>query len=212
MGWGMCADPFTIAGMAIGAIGSVVGMVQQSQAQNQAAEAQQRQAIAQQQQLLMQQNIANQNAAIQDRAAQDALRQGSEDEKTMDLQAEAVIGEQRSLLAARGYDVDEGTPLQLMLDVTRAAEIDKGNIRWNAKQKSYAYQVEAWNYRSQGSLYGTAAANIDTSKPSTGSGIGGLFDGVSQLGKLANPFGSSGGLTSANTSQPGMYGMLGGGV
>lgn len=93
--------------------------------------------------------VAEQNAQIQDRAAQDALNRGRIEEQQHRLKVAQMKGTQRSALAASGVEVDSGSALDMVADTAMMGEMDALTIRNNAERESYNFQVGAYNARAQ---------------------------------------------------------------
>jgi len=138
---------------------AVSGLTQFIGAQNQAAAAEQ---------------VARNNQIMADRAAADAQRRGEEDVQKIQRQGAQLRGTQRSMMAARGLDLSEGTPAELIDQTDFFAEQDAATARMNARREgwairadaanqSYAAREEASRLRSSGygSLLGTAASVAD---------------------------------------------------
>ena len=70
---------------------------------------------------------------------------------------ERTIASQRTALAANGIVVDQGTALNLTVDTATEAELDAMVIEFNAEQEAYQYDVQAYNLRSEATLYAHAA-------------------------------------------------------
>ena len=140
----------TVASTAMAAKGQMeAGKAAQAQAQYQAA-------------------LARNNQIIADRAAEDALKRGEIAEQNQRQKTGLLIGAQVNELAAQGFTLDEGTPLDILGDTAAAGELDALTIRSNAAREAYNFRAQGMNYQAEGQLdllRGSAArsaANINT--------------------------------------------------
>jgi hypothetical protein len=95
--------------------------------------------------------VARNNQQIAEWNATRALQQGQVQEDQQRLRTAQQIGAQRALLASQGGDIGSGSDVDLIGDTARAGEFNARTIRNNA-------QLNAWNDRVQGSLYGGQAS------------------------------------------------------
>jgi hypothetical protein len=87
--------------------------------------------------------MAAYNARVDRNLAKDIERAGTEAMIAKDVAAKQLKGQQRAIAAARGVDVDVGTPLKLQQDVDFMAELDKLNIKKNVAKKAAALRKGA---------------------------------------------------------------------
>lgn len=87
--------------------------------------------------------IAHNNAIMNEYAAQDAERRGEKDAQDVRRKAAALKGTQRSLMAARGLDLGEGTAAEVLDQTDFFSREDTATARSNAAR-------EAWKYRAAG--------------------------------------------------------------
>jgi hypothetical protein len=149
-------DPGTIAiaSLAMGAVGtgaSVLGQMQQGQAQAGMAN--------------YQAQVARNNQQIADWNAQRALQQGQVAEQQQRTRTAQLLGAQRAALASQGGDVDSGSPLDIQGDTARAGEFDAQAIRNNAALQAYGYRVQAANAGGQAGAASASAANTMAALP-----------------------------------------------
>lgn len=119
--YAVCFDPMTalsIAGTAVSAIGSMAGG-------NAAAKAAQR------------------NAEIERQNAESARRQAAFEEDKQRFQNERLFGKQKALLAASGVDTTSGSPLGLMEDTAKEAELDALAIRYGGNLRAGGFEAKA---------------------------------------------------------------------
>jgi hypothetical protein len=94
--------------------------------------------------------VARNNQQVGEWNAQRALQQGQVDEDQQRQKTAQQIGSQRALLASQGADIDSGSAVDLVGDTARSGEFNAQTIRNTA-------QMNAWNNRLQGNLYGGQA-------------------------------------------------------
>lgn len=87
--------------------------------------------------------VAHNNAIMNEYAAQDAERRGEKDAQDVRRKAAALKGTQRSLMAARGLDLGEGTAAEVLDQTDFFSREDTATARSNAAR-------EAWKYRAAG--------------------------------------------------------------
>jgi len=131
-----------------GVVSSVVGafgQIQQGQAANAAAQYQAR--------------IAQMNAEMADRRAQDAIERGREEEQKHRRDVSQLIGKQTVAQAANGLDLSFGSPLDLIVDTAVMGELDALTIRKNSYREEQDYRQQAANYRAEGEMQRMAGKN-----------------------------------------------------
>lgn len=179
----------TMAGAAVGmqAFGAITGAM----GAGQSASAAKLQATQQSQTLLYQEQVAKNNAQISEWQAQDALRQGQEEEARLRLQAAGLRSEQRVAYAASGVALDSDTVINTMVSTDYMTEVDAATIRSNAARAAWGYRVQGNNYldQAQVALYGSKAYQAQADAISPGKAV------FSSL------------LGSAAAMAPGVYGM-----
>jgi hypothetical protein len=109
---------------------------------------------AQYQQGQVAKQVGRNNQIMAEYAAQDALRRGEEDAQKVRQQADQLKGRQRALMAAKGLDLTEGTPADILDQTDFFGQTDIATTRGNAAR-------DAWSMRARGSqaaAEGSAAA------------------------------------------------------
>lgn len=96
--------------------------------------------------------IMQRNAQIANLQAEDAIRRGEEAELQHRRRVAHFKGMQRVAFAESGVVVDEGSPLDTVLDTTQLGEEDAMTIRRNAAREAWGFNMEAGNYAAQGRL------------------------------------------------------------
>jgi len=108
-------------------------------------------------------------AKIQNQQAKDAIERGKVEEEQHRRKVSAFKGQQRSMLAANGVELDSGSASDLQADTAMLGELEALTIRNNAER-------EAYGYRSAASTYGYQADQAKTS--GTRGAMGALLGGL----------------------------------
>lgn len=134
----MC-DPVTLTVLTVAAAGvTAYGQYQQGQAAKQAGE--------------YQAAVAEQNARTSENLAKDAEQRGQIAEQNQRRQTAALMGRQQAVLAAKGIDLANGTPLDILSQSAEYGELDALTIRHNASLEALQLRAQAGNQRAQGQL------------------------------------------------------------
>jgi hypothetical protein len=176
----MC-EPTTIA--AIGAGMQVLSSVQQGQAKEEQAN--------------YEAGVARNNQITAGYAADDALRRGELEAQRVQRQASQLTGTQRASYAAKGMDITEGTPGDVIDQTNFFGQVDANTARYNGK-------VEAWQKKTQAQNFG-AQADAASSRAS-GAMAGSLLSGA---GSVASSWYAYGGANKAPTPVPWYAGTRG---
>ena len=116
-----------------------------------------------------QQKIAGNNAALLDRAAEDALDRGNTEALNVRRRTRLLVGEQRSSAAAQGVDVNSGAAADLQEQAAAWGAHDEATIRRNAFNEAWGIRTQASNQRTEGRYARRSATN-----QAVGTGLGGL--------------------------------------
>jgi len=135
--------PLMIAAGLVSAASSVMG----GQAQSQALE--------------YQAKVAEQNRALAQQQAQQALAAGAREEHKFRTQQEQFQASQIAQLAASGAQIT-GSPLQVMADTSAGIEEDVKQIRFNALKSMWGYEVQGAGYASEAQQARAAASGAKT--------------------------------------------------
>lgn len=98
------------------------------------------------------QKINNNNALIQDRLAEDALRRGKNEEIVKRLETGDFKERQRATMGASGVSVNSESFQRTLADTAMAGELDALMIRSNSEREAYGHRVQAQNFRTQGKI------------------------------------------------------------
>lgn len=93
--------------------------------------------------------VARNNATMAEYAAQDAQRRGELEAQRVQRQTSQLVGAQRAGYAARGLDITDGTPGDVIDQTNFFGSADAATARYNAKLDAYGKRVQAQNYRGQ---------------------------------------------------------------
>lgn len=97
-------------------------------------------------------SIAEKNAAIAERAAQDAIERGKVAENEQRQKVRQLQGEQKAAMAAAGADVQSGSNLDTLSDTAMVGEFDALTIRNNAAREAYGYRTQSAQYSAEAAL------------------------------------------------------------
>lgn len=97
-----------------------------------------------------QRKIANRNADLLDRSADDALARGGEEALAVRRRGRQLVGDQRAAAAAQGLDVNQGAAADLQEQAATFAAQDEATVRKNAWREAYGIRSQAGNQRMQG--------------------------------------------------------------
>jgi hypothetical protein len=122
------------------------------------------------------QDSANYNAAIQRNNAQiaeyqakDAVARGDQATEEHMRKVAQLKGTQKASMAARGLDLSEGTPLNILTDTDLFGEIDANTIQTNAAREAWGYRAQGSNSSAQANLYKIQANNQNPMMAGVGS-------------------------------------------
>lgn len=93
--------------------------------------------------------IAKHNADVADIGAADALRRGEQAKIDARKRGSMIEGEQRSALSARGLDLSEGTPNDILGQTDFFTQSDINTAGDNAKKEAWAKESQATNFQLQ---------------------------------------------------------------
>lgn len=103
-------------------------------------------AKAQQAGLNYQADVSANNAQVAEWQAQDAIRQGQEQEQQSRLRYATTKSTQRAALAANGVAVDEGSAVDILTSTDYVDELDAATIQANAARSAWGYRTQGTNY------------------------------------------------------------------
>jgi hypothetical protein len=118
------------------------------------------QAVGQYQQGQVAKQVGRNNQIMAEYAAQDALQRGDQEANAALRRARQTAGTQRATMAARGLDLTEGSPADLLDQTSFFGEQDAATARLNARREAWSARVQGANAAREGSL---AARNANLS-------------------------------------------------
>jgi len=92
---------------------------------------------------------AKANAALAEYNAQDAARRGQLELARVQRRTAQLKGSQRANLAARGLDLSEGSPLEVLTETDYFGELDANTVKENTAREIYGFRVAGRNYLEQ---------------------------------------------------------------
>lgn len=116
-----------------------------------------------------QQSIANRNAKLLEKSAEQALDRGNEEAIGVRRRTRLLIGEQRAAAAAQGLDVSVGAPADLQEQAAAFGAADEATIRKNAFDEAWGIRTQASNQRTAGRY-----ARREGTNAAIGTSLGGI--------------------------------------
>jgi hypothetical protein len=113
------------------------------------------------------------NADLLDYRASDALERGSQEQFRHGLKVASLEGTQRATFASRGVALDEGTPLNVLMDTKFMGDLDRTTIADNAAREAWALRYQARNIREHAGYAMSRADAEDPSRAATGTLLSG---------------------------------------
>ena len=117
--------------------------------------------------------VARNNATMAEYQAQDAISRGNAAAEEHSRKVAALVGTQRNSMAARGLDISEGTPLDIVSDTETLGSIDQRTIKTNAEKEAWSARVQSGNYANQAGMYKIQAENTSPLMVGAGSLLSG---------------------------------------
>lgn len=127
--------------------------------------------------------VAANNADLAEVAAKDSLRRGDKEADRIRREGDALKSKQRSIMAARGLDLGDGTAQDIQDQTDYFSLVDQATARDNAKK-------EAWGKRAYGAQYQAQADGINPTRD-------GLLAGGMVAAKWYSGYGGGGGGSSS---------------
>jgi hypothetical protein len=130
-----------------------------------------------------QRNLADNNAALLERQADDALARGHQDALAVRRHTRQLVGKQQSQAAAQGLDVTTGVPVELASDTLALGAQDEAQVRSNAWREAYGIRGQASNQRLAGRYAASAGRN-----QALGSMLGGVGESARTYYSYDRPY------------------------
>ena len=96
-----------------------------------------------------QKQVAEHNGLVSRLQADDARRRGEEARTTARQKGSVLQGSQRASLAARGLDMTEGTPSDILGQSDFFTQADEALARTNGRREAWAHEAQARNFDAQ---------------------------------------------------------------
>lgn len=96
--------------------------------------------------------VASNNAIIADQNAELALERGRAEARDVRLKTAQRIGSQRAQLAAMGFDVSEGTSIDILGDTAALGELDVLRVEADAENRARNFEIQAGGFESEATL------------------------------------------------------------
>lgn len=178
----MC-EPTTIMMAASVALGAM-GTLQASEAQADAAE--------------YNAQVSRNNAVIADQNAAMEREAGKEEERRHRMKVAQLKGEQRAAFGGNGILLDEGSPLDILMDTEEMGELDAQNILHDSEMRARNFEIQAGNFRGQAGLLDSQASSTRTGGYL--SAAGGVMGGISDVSDKWNSYKPKTGSAGRSTS------------
>lgn len=147
----MGLETIAIAGLALSAVGTgvgVMGSMQQASAQKSAAN--------------YQSAIAANNAKIASDNATRAGQAGEAQAAQVQQETRAKVGAIKAAQAANGVNVNTGSAVDVQSSAAELGELNAITLRSNAARQAYGYQTQEASYDAQSGLDKSTASNAET--------------------------------------------------
>lgn len=89
------------------------------------------------------------NARYAEYGAQDAARRGELESQKVTRRTAQIRGSQRASMAARGLDISEGSPLEILAETDYFGALDANTVKENTSREIYGFRASAANDRAR---------------------------------------------------------------
>jgi GH25 family lysozyme M1 (1,4-beta-N-acetylmuramidase) len=120
--------------------------------------------------------VAGANVATSQALAVDAVARGDNAAAGTVRRGNQLQGRQRAVMAARGVDLTQGSPLEILRDTQYFTDIDAATVRSNAAREAWGYKAQATNYQNQ-AIFAQSRADQTNPLMSAGLAAAGSFFG-----------------------------------
>jgi len=151
--------------------------------------------------------VYQQNAALAELQATDAIARGREAEARYRTSAKGAVGANRANMAAQGIDLSVGSAVDVQRDLEAVGELDAMTIKNNAAREAWGYKVQATQYLHQTDMTLRGAKN--QARSLRNQSLGSLLTGAANVYGATQ--GGGGGSKGAGDYGKGVYrrGMFG---
>lgn len=108
------------------------------------------------------QQVANQNAQLEERSQRDAISRQETEQTRHYRRLSQALGEQRVRNSAAGLDIGFGSAADLETDIALIGYEDSAALAENANKEIMGYDINAANYRSSGAAARTRGKSAQT--------------------------------------------------
>lgn len=129
--------------------------------------------------------IADINARLSEKAAQQELQRGQFEVGQITRRAGQIKGSQRASMAANGIDLGVGSAAELQASTDLMKEIDRNQAEVNAISSAWGYRTQGTNYQNQATLSRASASSINPGASAATSLLGSAGNVASQWYSLS---------------------------
>jgi hypothetical protein len=129
--------------------------------------------------------VSQSNQALAEIQARDVVTRGNKEAQLLKAKGQAMIGSQRTALAAQGIDIESGSALDVQADTAAQIDLDIITIRNNAWREAWGYKYQAAQYGFQGQMAALAGQNVARTSLITG-GLGAFGGTTRAYGEYMN--------------------------
>ncbi len=122
-------------------------------------------------------DVARKNAELERWREGETKRKGEQELFALGIKKGKLAATQRASLAARGLDIGEGSPLDLLTSTEYTYGVDKATAKTNTENEAWAHRLRASDYDTEAEFYEEAA---DESSPLAAAG-GALLSGATKV-------------------------------
>lgn len=129
--------------------------------------------------------IADINARLSEKAAQQELQRGQFEVGQITRRAGQIKGSQRASMAANGIDLGVGSAAELQASTDLMKEIDRNQAEVNAISSAWGYRTQGTNYQNQATMSRASASSINPGASAATSLLGSSGNVASQWYSLS---------------------------
>lgn len=107
----------------------------------------------------IQSSVMRTNATLAENQAKDAIYRGNRTSQYARRDYRNVRGSAQASMAARGVQLDSGSPVALLAGIDAMSAEDQYSIKTTAEREAYGHKVDAINQRSNAGLYSMKASS-----------------------------------------------------
>lgn len=130
--------------------------------------------------------VAGANAQTSEALAVDAIARGNVASNDVRRRGEQLAGRQRAVMAARGVDLTQGSPLSILQDTTYFTQADIATTKSNAARDAWGYRTQGVNYQNQALFAQSRADQINPLFQGASAAAASYFGGGGNFGSLGS--------------------------